>query len=787
MFCKNCGKELPNGAKFCGGCGAPVMSAPSAPVTPPPAAPVSQPAPGEAPTVFFAPKAEQAPKAQPQAPERSAIEEDPIAEAPRPASAFQRPGPAPQPSAPSAPAAAPAGPGQSEGKDTKRRGKSGVAIIAVGAVAAIVVVFLLIKLVGGMMGGGSKRAPAYAYLNDDYELMYLADLKEKTEPIEVTSKADWSTSVQFSADGKTLYYKDSSGTLYMIAASQLKKDGRPERISRDITFFQVLDTGKVLYGEYDGTVRLNLFDGKDSFRLTKDHYDYQVSEDGKTLYYTEMDDDGTLTLYKMAMTKDASEEELLDGATTIYTPYDSSILVYGEEDSSSYEEGRSDGNTLTVWSCKPGGEPIELVSDVYGVRGVTVDGSKVDFYYTVEEVEERTLYDFVTDSKASEDETALSNEPVSPSWYNEYYPESVFFDGYHWAYIDSVGQTHMLDDAALIARFNVPVDELSTYNAQQAAYSAAQELYNAARADYDAKYDAYRQAASRNSTRGNLKNTNYDQSSFSLYHYANAEPDSPIGTDISSSYHPFNAENGVFLYQKVSSTGGKVCDVADLNYFSEIYDYLNSGSSDDEWYQNVGGTESLLDLDDAGASIYGMYILNGKEVVLDLYADEDRILAAYALGKDALTYSSTILDEDFAGLSQGKDAKGNDVLYLFLDTASDENGTVGDLVRYSGGKTETLAKEVYGAIVLEEDAVTYVISDMDRSGHAELSLLKGGDMSVVGKDMDSIPIFLDTKQILYISDGDLYLWNGKEDRRIARDVEHIWANAQVAYATYYVG
>ena len=157
------------------------------------------------------------------------------------------------------------------------------------------------------MGGGGKRGQAFAYLNDDAELMYLADLKEKTEPIEVTDEADSNTRVQFTADGKTMYFRDSRNALYKIAVSELKKDGRPERVSRDVTSFTVLKTGNVLYTK-DGSrgTELNCYTGKEDFRITKAFSTYELSEDHKTVYYTELDeDDSTLTLYKSALKKDA--------------------------------------------------------------------------------------------------------------------------------------------------------------------------------------------------------------------------------------------------------------------------------------------------------------------------------------------------------------------------------------------------------------------------------------------------------------------------------------------------
>ncbi len=72
MHCTNCGKALPEGVKFCGGCGAPVEPAAEAPVWEAPV--VSEPV-AEAPVntepVWEAPVAEEAP-----------VEEAPVAEAP---------------------------------------------------------------------------------------------------------------------------------------------------------------------------------------------------------------------------------------------------------------------------------------------------------------------------------------------------------------------------------------------------------------------------------------------------------------------------------------------------------------------------------------------------------------------------------------------------------------------------------------------------------------------------------------------------------------------------------
>ena len=38
--------------------------------------------------------------------------------------------------------------------------------------------------------------------------------------------------------------------------------------------------------------------------------------------------------------------------------------------------------------------------------------------------------------------------------------------------------------------------------------------------------------------------------------------------------------------------------------------------------------------------------------------------------------------------------------------------------------------------------------------------------------------------MLYISDGDLWLWDGKESRQVARDVERFWSSVQTGFQYY---
>ena len=47
-------------------------------------------------------------------------------------------------------------------------------------------------------------------------------------------------------------------------------------------------------------------------------------------------------------------------------------------------------------------------------------------------------------------------------------------------------------------------------------------------------------------------------------------------------------------------------------------------------------------------------------------------------------------------------------------------------------------------------------------------------------------VFLPNARMLYISDGDLYLWEKEESVRLARDVTGIWASDSLYYDSYYL-
>lgn len=906
MFCRNCGKQLPDGAKFCGNCGTPV-AAPAAPWAPGPgpeavpsetdepagAVMAEQPAAEESAAETPVENAAEAPvenaaeasaESAPEAAEENAAEtvaesaaETPVEsvseapgegvpEAPEENAAETVEESAPEAPAESAPEASeegkPAGPAgsgapvnmpkfdipcaepQPQGADgaapAKKRNKAVFAVIGVAAVVLIALVAVGIWMITRLMGGGGKIL--CVYLNDEGELMYLPSLKEDTKAVEITDEADYGADVQFSRDGKTVYFRDADSTLYQVAAADLEKDGgKPDRIARNVSGYQVLDGGRVLYAEYngdDGTYKVSLYEDGQSSRLAKGCDEWSLSGDEKALYYTEADSDEgsyiyTYTLYRAALDGDGKAEKLLEDYDELYTDWDAETLVYGvqSEGKADEETGRTDGNTLTVYSAKPGEKGGKLVGDVYSVRDVTAEGGKVSFYYMKESVEERSLYDYVTDTNASADAAILeAGEPLYPNW-SDYEPYELLLEGDR-VYYRTRGNDdrNPVDVTELLSEYGLTMADLADESAW--AYFYYDIFYGPAWEDaderYQEKYEDYRWSrydwnivTIHDCIREGLKKERRDQTTYTLLRYTGDKDGETVATGLGNSFYYGGGD--VLVYRKTE--GAEVTQVADVHEVMEtvlmegyginidddsaldmFINYVLAGGYNDDigneavyavqallgddntgssqWYQNVGGKESPLDLDEED-TLYGMYQLSDKEVVFWLSdGDEDR-LDSYAVGADGLTLSDTIYEGEatLAGLS--REDGGKLALYLFTETELDNNyNTLGDFSVYRDGKLETIAKEVYGAVVLDGSGDTYVFTDMDSEYNGELAALQDGKPVTISDEVAGSGTFLDGGRLLYVSDSDLYLWDGKESRRIARDVEYVWTSYEESYRGY---
>jgi uncharacterized Zn finger protein (UPF0148 family) len=256
MNCPKCGAQLPDGAKFCGSCGARLTEPTQTIVARKPTAPVVQ------------------------APEEVAVQPD-------------------------------------QGAAAAKKSKLPLLIVAI--VAVVLAVLAVVFFVLPNLGGSSKNAYV-ALQDGKYELLPSLSKTDTVEIASAkTDESDYeSLSTAFSPDGKYFYYisklDGSYGTLNRAEYGKLK-DGSDKNdkyittIATNVNLgFSVLNNG-VVYKNSDD--KLYYYDGNQPTTLGKDVYSFRVdTEKNRVMYYT-ADDNGDFTLYFVDLKKPDESTKLV--------------------------------------------------------------------------------------------------------------------------------------------------------------------------------------------------------------------------------------------------------------------------------------------------------------------------------------------------------------------------------------------------------------------------------------------------------------------------------------------
>lgn len=621
------------------------------------------------------------------------------------------------------------------------KGKGSLVLLAMGAVVVIAAVVLLVKLLGGLGGGGAK--PMVAFRNDDGELMFRGSLKEKAEAVEVENTGAYG--VRFSDDGKWLYYQEG-GSLYAVKTPVTAKS-EPQRIARDADHFWLMDSGKVVIRDRDGDYQL--YEGKDTVSLL-DHEDGSVErlrEDSESLYYSKADSKGRYTLYKKDIKKDAKATVVLEDYFELYSACDADVLVYaGKRD--------SETGTVDVYACKAGEKGAKLVENAQRVW-VAAD-NKAEFYYTVTNEAQANLYDLVDDDMRDEDQATLrGEEPKEPDPADYEIMECGPVNDREGYYITEKGNRYTFDWDQEI--YMDPLD---------AGWANVRERRAADREAMREVREKWEQAQRREEVRKTLKESSYGKTTVDLYLYSGKVSQTPVASGVRD-WEMDIVKEGVLFYRKEKQRSlEKVARMSELDLYNAGYDIKSRAddgdSRDDTWYVYVGGKESELEVRDR-AAMEGMYVLEGKEVVLDLYESDQRVLRAFSLQGAALEELGVLSHGDYRVFQRdGADADKSLYFYEREGSADFMCYTVG-----GQGRAQTVAGDVGGRAYLVEDGSIYVFT-----GHKDLAVVKKGEVQEVVDDVGYDVSFLDGGKLLYIGDnGDLMYYNGKKSIRLEKDVE----------------
>lgn len=196
------------------------------------------------------------------------------------------------------------------------------------------------------------------------------------------------------------------------------------------------------------------------------------------------------------------------------------------------------------------------------------------------------------------------------------------------------------------------------------------------------------------------------------------------------------------------------------------------------YHQTVKGTESELLLDE-GVSIHSAYILSDSDVILALDTPDGQILQACKISKNQLTIAETLCDDEsfndayiMYGTCQGKT-----VLYYCTDVDSEAREAT--IMRCVDGKSAVVGSKAANALILsdgsavltvDEDGVLFLI---DADGNRERVTNETSEFAV-----------LSGQKIVYISHGDLYVWNNGRTEKLADDAAQIFVPREAEYDCY---
>lgn len=784
MFCPKCGNQVPDGSKFCSKCGENLVSAaPEAPVAPvPPVTP-----------------------------------EPPVAQEPPVAPVDPVTPPQPQPAKPAFV--------QPKKKLDKKL------LIGIAAIAAVLVLLIgVITVISLIASSGNDEA--YIYFSDG-KYMMLNKLKQGAEKEIASARSDddYTGSVRFSADGKYVYYftkydsDNYTGTLCRAQMGKLKKDPSKndkyiDIIAANVYSYTLLENGSILYKNGDNT--LYLYKDEESQQIAKEVSSYFLDEDENRLAYTiRTENEETYsweyTLYGIVLKDPTNKMKLASDVSRVVDRTDFNNILITKED----EDGSS-----TLYSVG-----FEKDSEKIGARASVISTNDSGVYYTLENGKPLCLYDYVNDSTADAD--SKIEQPYEDDFREPWYDYDMVYgydlseDDYeelytsctqdlYW-YGESSWWCYSMEDALdrdwgdnteelhaatqrFIDQFADTADEdgwilvtpevkAALQDIQQYADEPEEEwqwlwlCYEKYQAGtyvnweaYDEAYFAWLDASDRNALREDLQNPENDFPVKTLYHYNKGEV-----TTIAENILTVSSESGALLYNTVDSVTEKV-DLEDIYSYYEVeylFDFNPEVESNVLIYSNnktvkLPAVVAQTIVDAAERGDVALYFFE-KEVLMN---EEDGVLSRAEISGSSIG-DFKLLADDAVVLTRS-----NNIVYYAANAYESSDDIYCDLYVYEKGESKRLAMDIMlEGIDIYEDGVILAETSY-RSGRGyEYTLIKGDELTIIADNVTRIAR-LNNSDMLYISDNDLYFYDGKDREMIATDVDNFWCLDSMPIKTY---
>lgn len=739
MICPNCGRELAEGTKFCGGCGTRVAQPVQQPVQQPAAQPVQF-----TEVVFEQP-------AQPVQPEVEA-KKPPVLDT-------------------------------LKGLLKKIPGKY---LKLGGIVAAVLVVaIVLVSVFAGGSGskGGNGQPDGALYLKDGE--LYYSDYSKK-EPLEITGNLldDASSStlsgyayeiaatIHVTADGKTMFFMDKldyygTGTLYYRSLTDFKQDA--EKIASGVSRYTVSEDGKLVTYLKNGT--LYQFDMKDEVKLEKDVSTYRVSPDGKIIYYR--NSDGAWYVMKNG------EDEKIGTDISIEHITDDYATVYYLSDGKLYKK--------TI-----GKDKEKLLSDVEEITEIGEDGT---FYYA--KLEEVPLSDFfVEDTEEYDGLMETLGEEILEFYEIGYYNgktdtiigencsdiDGVYYDGGFMALYNQY-------DVASVT--SIGLTELVEYYYDSYHYyvgDAAREMVQNQLMETGSGYVAINGTVSVLDV-ADIYDITVSHDGSTMFILADVDFGSDEAVAAPSEDVPVSGEEGTIedLYTPATNAGTlyKVTIAKDAVKSVDEYDtdvYADSGL----YYASYYGSDYseyfvyFKDVEDDHGDLYA----NGTLVDSDVYANRT---VRYEVKSKSLVYYTEYDYDKYVGTLKTWDGKASTEVYDEVSTYSivdsgdilvgyDEEDETFTLAVWDGKNLTDITDEAYTVTELDNGDILVGTDYSSRGESFTLNLWDGKKLTEISEDVYDYTVMFNG-DILYLYDystskyeGELYRWAGKKAVLVDEDV-----------------
>ncbi len=604
--------------------------------------------------------------------------------------------------------------------EKKRDGKFNIkkAVKGIAALAGIAVVVICAFLFVGRVG---KKSTLIFLSNNEImgvkgkESYVIGEEAYESKSNAYGPYSSWYNLVQLSKDGRYIYYPQnySNGSFDLYYKKLGKEDAEETKICSEISTFEVLKNGKVIYQEQGNSNRLYITDLKDKKKIASDVEWFMVSEDEKYVFWYTSGDEDKMYVCDIALKNDKIK---LDTNVTevVYISDDFQQIVYRKDD---------DLYNLSKFKNKQ-----RIDSDVDNCF-VSKKGDNTEVYYLKDEGEETYSYMEIVNDDLAEQDAAITEPNITD--YQHVETKQSF-----WG----------------------PREETVTEDA------------------YYIELEKYMQKVERDNIRESWKNHGYTVNYKTIFHYVPGEEDSQKLTEDAIGIYSNYWNSSAFLYRTLQEEDIEKFAFSKLMEM-EIYEaeetleeaysdaaifYVVSGEKEAEIqidFKEYGNQTEMLGTSKDGEECYfsihrsdtsettlfktSLGKMDGVAVLVTEELDEVELITDKGLyymtevedGVGTLYLNDEEIASDVQINSIRSMKSGEGVLYL---TDADDRNNMGTLHMYCNQKSVEIGDDVTGYCSDEEGNVAFLVDYNFDKNRGDLMEYKNGKVTSIEDDVTCI-------------------------------------------------